>query len=94
MLEARFAPVQWGVAMGTSGTKLFISSVAAIFALTCVAPPAHSRDGFIAGAIVGGIAGAAIGSMLSRGVHPRYYYGGPPRRTAKAAAVEDMTAVQ
>lgn len=79
--------------MSTSIKRLLVCSVAAVFALTVVTPPAHSGNSFATGAIIGGIAGVAIGTIIGKGTRAPYYYGGAPR-TAKKAAVEDMTAVQ
>ncbi len=57
-----------------------------------MARPAYSRNGFIAGAIVGGIAGMAIGSMLNH--HHRYYEPRRVRRAPSEVARDDIRAIQ
>lgn len=73
--------------------KLLVAAVAVTFGLTALARPAHSgNNGFVAGAIVGGMAGAAIGSMLRH--HQRYYVPRRVHRAPKEVANDDIRAIQ
>ncbi len=72
--------------------KVLVSVVSVALGLAVLDRPAQSRDGFIAGAIIGGIAGAAIGGMISH--HHRYYVPHRVRRTPREVARDDIRQVQ
>ena len=73
--------------------KLLVSALAVTFGITAMTRPAYSRNGFIAGAIVGGIAGAAIGNMMNQN-HRRYYVPRRAHRAPKDVARDDIRAIQ